>query len=77
MLQARVPPHFRVCRKQNERFVRGDEEAVPNFRTCFFGEIERLMVEVPVGLWTNDIADTHRLPVFFKRSSSRRCLASQ
>ena len=77
MLEVGMPPHFRVCRKQDERFVGGDQEAMPNFRTCSFGEIEKLMVEVLVGLWANDIAGRHRLQACFNRSSSWRCFSSQ
>jgi hypothetical protein len=36
-----------------------------------------LIFKILVRLGANDVADGHRVPVFFRRSSSRRCFSSQ
>jgi hypothetical protein len=42
------------------------------------GKIISLFVKVLIGLRANDVTSNgHRVPVWFRRSSNRRCLSSQ
>ena len=77
MFQAGMPSHFWLRCKQSECFVGGNQKTVTKFRSGSLREIESLIVEIRVGFRANDIVGIQRLPVFFKRSSSRRCFSYQ
>ena len=77
VLEPRMPSHRELCGQEGERFMGCDEEAVTDFWTRFVGKVLRLIVEITVCLRANDVAAVHRVPVFFSRSSSRRCFSSQ
>ena len=56
----------------------GKKKAVTNFGVAFSGVVISLLIKVAVSLWSDDVvAFAHRVPVFFMRSSSRRCFSSQ
>ena len=77
VLEPRMPSHLGLCGEESKRLVGGDEEAVTGFWARFRGKVISLVVKVLVRLRTNDVASTHRVPVFLRRSSSRRCFSSQ
>jgi hypothetical protein len=76
-LEPAMPSHLRLCGKERERFVCGEEKLVTNPRAGLRGKIIGLVVEVLIRLRADDVAGTHLVPVLLRRSSNWRCLASQ
>src|SRR5262245_16168889 len=75
--QSKYPHGFeafvRLHCKKSERVVGSNEKAVAELRIFGRGVVVSLIVEVPVGFWSDDVmALAHRAPVFFRRSSRRR-----
>jgi hypothetical protein len=77
MLQPRMPSYLWIRGQEAKGFISSEEEAVTEVGACLSCEVIGLVVEVLVGLGTDDIDSAHRAPVFLKRSSSRRCLSCQ
>jgi hypothetical protein len=64
--------------KKGESVVRRQQESVANFGAGLRCVVVSLLVKIPVCNGSDYVAIfTHRPPVFFKRSSRRRCLSSQ
>lgn len=72
-----MPSHLGLCGKKSERLMGSNEEAVTDCRARFLCEVIGFVIEVLIGLRANDVTSTHRVPVFFKRSSRWRCFSSQ
>ncbi len=55
-----------------------DEKAVAEFWVRFSRVVKRLIVEVLIGFGANGVTSfAQRVPVYFSRSSKRRCFSSQ
>ena len=73
-----IPSHLGLGRTQRKSFVGGNEESVAEFWARYSRVVERLIVEVLVGLGANDVTCfNERVPVRFSRSSRRRCFSFQ
>jgi hypothetical protein len=73
----RMPTYVGLCGQQAERLMGGQEKAVTKIRARLSCEVIRLIVEVVVGLGSDDVDRVHRELAFFRRSSSRRCFSCQ
>src|SRR5215475_12745686 len=70
--------HLRLSGEKREAFMGGNTEPVAEFRPSFGRVVESLFFEIVVRFRANDVAALrHRVPVFFRRSSRRRCFSSQ
>ncbi len=73
-----VPSHVGPCGEKSEGVVGREKESMAKLGICDGGVVVGLIVEVLVGFWSDDVAAfAHRVPVFFSRSSRRRCFSSQ
>ncbi len=77
VLEARIPSHVGLGGEERKCFVGCEEKVVTNFGACVSSKIISLVVKILIGLGANNVAGTQRVPVFFRRSSNERCLASQ
>jgi len=76
--QAGMPSDVRLRCKKSERVMGSDEKAMAELGVCRSSVVVGLVLEISVGFWSDYLAAfTHRMPVFFRRSSRRRCFASQ
>jgi hypothetical protein len=73
----RMPTYLGLRGQKSKRLMGRKEEAVTEVGACLSCEVIRLVVEVLVGLGADDVGSAHRAPVFFRRSSRRRCLSCQ
>jgi hypothetical protein len=73
-----MSPHVGLRGKKSERTVGRNEKTVADFGTRPRGVVVRLMIKVLVCFGSDDLSTAaHRVPVFFRRSSRRRCFSSQ
>jgi hypothetical protein len=72
-----MPTYVGLCGQQAEGLVGGQEKAVTEFGARLSCEVICLIVEVVVGLGSDDVDRVHRALEFFRRSSSRRCFSCQ
>jgi hypothetical protein len=77
VLEPRMPTYVGLCGQQGKRLVGGQEKAVTEFRARLSREVIRLIVEIVVGLGSDDVDRVHRELEFFRRSSRRRCFSCQ
>lgn len=78
MSEPGIPSDVRLTCKERKRVVRREEKPMAEFRVCDCGVVVGLIVEIPVSLWSEEVAAfAHLVPVFFSRSSRRRCFSSQ
>ena len=65
-------------RKGCKGIVSGKHEAMADFGTRFRRVVIRLVIKILISFGADYVpALAHRAPVFFRRSSSRRCFSSQ
>ena len=78
VLQPGAPAHVRLGRQKGKGIVSGKQETMSKFRTRFGCVVIRLVIKIPISFWANYVPGlAHRVPVFFRRASSRRCLSAQ
>lgn len=77
MLEPRMPSHLRLRGEESEGLMSSYEETMTDFGVRFRREVIGLVVEVLVCLRANGVVSIHRVSVFCRRSSSRRCFSSQ
>src|SRR5690242_524205 len=78
VLESGAPAHARLGGEKGKRVVGREQEPMPKLGACFPSVVIRLLIEIQVSSWPDNVAAfAHRVPVFFKRSSSRRCFSSQ
>jgi hypothetical protein len=77
MDKPRMPTYMGLLGQQGKRLMGSQEKAVTEFRASLGREVIRLIVEVVVGLGSDDVNRVHRVLEFFRRSSSRRCFSCQ
>ena len=76
--ESSMPPHLGLGGKKNKGVVGRYEKTVADFGTGDGGVIVRLILKILVCFGSDDVpAFAHRMPVFFRRSSRRRCCSSQ
>lgn len=77
MFEPGMPTYVRLGGKKSKGFMSGDEKPVTGFGAYFGCKVIGLIFKVLIRLWANHVTTIHRVPVFFNRSSRRRCFSSQ
>ena len=76
--ESSMPSHVGLGGKKSKGVVGRYEKTVADFGTGDDGVIVRLILKILVCFGSDDVpAFAHRVPVFFRRSSRRRCCSSQ
>jgi hypothetical protein len=77
-LEARMPPDIRMRSEERKRLMRRQQEFVTKFGRGGGCVVVCLVLKITVRSGPDYVAAfAHSAPVFFKRSSSRRCFSSQ
>jgi hypothetical protein len=77
MFQSRLPADFRLFCQKRKCLVRGEKKLVTDIRGRLHRKVVRLIVQITIRFWSNNVSTPHRDPGLFNRSSSRRCFSSQ
>jgi KH domain len=76
--KAGVPPYIGLSGKKSESIVGRHQKPVAHLGAGHCSVVVGLVVEIPVRSGVDNVAGfAHRAPVFFRRSSRRRCFSSQ